>query len=43
MLHTNFQTFGPSGSEEEDFEYISMHLYGSHLGPPGTGASWDLF
>ena len=32
MLHTKFQTSGPSGSEEEDFEYISMHFYGSKLG-----------
>ena len=22
------------------FEYISMHFYGSNLGPPGPGLSW---
>ena len=25
-----------SGSEEEDFEYITMHFYGSNLEPPGA-------
>ena len=41
MLHTKFQTSGPSGCEE-DFEYISMHFYGLNLGPPGAGPSWTL-
>ena len=44
MLHTKFQTSGLSGSEEEDFKYISMHLYGSNLGPLARGhlGPWDL-
>ena len=43
MLHTKFQTSGPSGSEEEDFEYISIHFYGSvNLGPPDAGPFWTL-
>ena len=42
MLHTKFQAPKPSGSEEEDFENISMHFYGLNLGPPGAGPSWTL-
>ena len=42
MLHTKFQTSGLRGSEEEGFEYISMHFFGSNLGPSGTGPSWIL-
>ena len=42
MLHTKFQTSGPSGFVEEDFEYISMHFFGSNLGPPWRGAILDL-
>ena len=39
MLHTKFQTTGPSGSEGEDF---LIYFYGSNLGPPGTEPSWTL-
>ena len=44
MLHTKFQALKPSGSEEEDFEYISMHFYGLNLGPLARGhlGPWDL-
>ena len=44
MLHAKFQTSGPSGSEKEYFEYISMHFYGSNLGPlvRGNLGSWGL-
>ena len=44
MLHTTFQTSGLSGSEEEDFLYISMRFYGSNLGPLARGhlGPWDL-
>ena len=45
MLHTTFQTSDPSGSEEEKvFEYISMHFYGSNLGPLARGhlGPWDI-
>ena len=41
MLHTKFQATEPSGSEEEIFLYISMHFYGSNLGPL-AGGPWDL-
>ena len=41
MLHTKFQTSGPSGSAEEDFEYISKLFYGSNLARRHL-ASWDL-
>ena len=41
MLHTQFQTSGLSGSEEEDF---LIHFYGSNLGPLARGhlGPWDL-
>ena len=39
MLHTKFQTSGPSGSEEEDF---LIYFYGLNLGHPGAGPSWTL-
>ena len=42
MLHTKFKTSGLSGFEEEIFEYIAMHFFGSNLGPPGPGPSWTL-
>ena len=45
MLYTKFQASEPSGSEEEDFLiYISMHFYGSNLGPLARDhlGPWDL-
>ena len=39
MLYTKFQASEPSGSEKEDFEYITMHFYGSNLGPLSGGPS----
>ena len=41
MLHMKFQTSGTSCSEEY-FDYISMHFYGSNLGPPCARPSWIL-
>ena len=38
MLHTKFQTSGPSGSKED----FLMYFYGSNLGPTGVGPSWTL-
>ena len=42
MLHTKFQTSGPSGFEEEDF---LIYFYGLNLGPMAWGhvGPWDLF
>ena len=42
MLHTKFQTSGPSGSEEEDFCIFFYAFYGLNLGPPGAGPFWTL-
>ena len=40
MLHTQFQTSGLSGSEE-DFFYIFLCISnGSNLRPSGQGPSW---
>ena len=41
MLHTKFQASKPSGSEEEDFEIVSMYFYGLKLGPNWPGAILD--
>ena len=38
MLHTKFQTSGPSGSEVEDF---LIYFYGLNLGPPWRRAILD--
>ena len=45
MLHTKFQTSGPSVSEEEVFsKYFSMYFYRSNLGPLARGylGPWGL-
>ena len=34
MLRTKCQAAEPSGSEEEDFIFLSVHFYGSSLAPP---------
>ena len=48
MLRTKCQAAEPSGSEEEDFIFLSVHFYGSSLAPPPPPlarchfGSWDL-
>ena len=43
MLHTKCQAAEPSGSEVEDFIFLSVHFYGSSLAPPpGPVPFWTL-
>ena len=44
MLHTEFQTSGPGGSEEEDFSIYFYAFLWLEPRTPGTGhlGPWDL-
>ena len=43
MLHTEFQSAKPNGSEEgRFFKYFSMYFCDLNLGPLGVGPSWTL-